>query len=164
MTQPARLPCLVAFAVLSGMGLHAVAATPAAPTAASAPAAKASAPSPRELAKLCAECGLVQAVTTETRKGKASGVGAVGGAVLGGVLGNQVGGGTGKTVATVGGAAAGGLIGNEIEKRMKKHTVWITRVVMKDGSERRFESGGSPGLKAGDVVTVSAQGEMKKAP
>lgn len=38
--------------------------------------------------------------------------GAVLGALIGGVLGHQVGGGRGKDVATVGGAVAGGLIGN----------------------------------------------------
>jgi Glycine zipper 2TM domain len=39
------------------------------------------------------------------------------GAVVGGLLGNQVGGGTGKTLATVAGAVGGGYVGNEIAKR-----------------------------------------------
>lgn len=39
-------------------------------------------------------------------------VGTVGGAALGGVLGSQIGGGSGKTLATVLGAAAGGLAGS----------------------------------------------------
>ena len=112
-------------------------------------------------AKLCASCGRVSAVKTEQRKGKASGLGAVGGAVAGGVLGHQMGGGTGKTVTTVGGAAAGGLLGNELEKRMKKHTVWITTVTMKDGTQKIFESEADPALKAGDVVTVE-KGQMRK--
>lgn len=38
------------------------------------------------------------------------------GAVAGGVLGNQVGGGKGKTLATVGGAVAGGVVGNQVQK------------------------------------------------
>ncbi|MET0581760.1 MAG: glycine zipper 2TM domain-containing protein [Pseudoxanthomonas sp.] len=37
------------------------------------------------------------------------------GAVVGGLLGNQVGGGSGKKVATVGGAVAGGLIGRKVQ-------------------------------------------------
>lgn len=37
------------------------------------------------------------------------------GAVVGGLLGNQVGGGTGKKVATVGGAVAGGMIGRKVQ-------------------------------------------------
>jgi uncharacterized protein YcfJ len=131
--------------------------------AADTPATTSDKPSAKALAKLCDTCGVVAAVGSETRKGKASGLGAVGGAIAGGVLGHQVGGGTGKTVATVGGAVAGGLIGNEIERRMHKHTVWITTVTMKDGSSRRFEAAANPGLKAGDVVSVD-NGQLKRAP
>jgi uncharacterized protein YcfJ len=39
------------------------------------------------------------------------------GAVVGGLLGSQVGGGNGKTLATIAGAVGGGFIGNEIAKR-----------------------------------------------
>lgn len=39
------------------------------------------------------------------------------GAVVGGLLGNQVGGGKGKTLATIAGAVGGGYVGNEIAKR-----------------------------------------------
>ena len=121
-------------------------------TAQAAPAPAASVPTPGQLSKLCAGCAWVQQVHTETRQGKASGVGVVGGAVLGGLLGNQVGGGTGKKIATVGGAVAGGYAGNEVEKNMKKQTVWIVQLVNKDGSQRRVELGADPQLKAGDVV------------
>lgn len=39
------------------------------------------------------------------------------GAVVGGLLGNQVGGGNGKTLATIAGALGGGYIGNEVAKK-----------------------------------------------
>ncbi|MBK4733001.1 glycine zipper 2TM domain-containing protein [Noviherbaspirillum pedocola] len=39
------------------------------------------------------------------------------GAVVGGLLGSQVGGGTGKTLATIAGAVGGGYVGNEVAKR-----------------------------------------------
>lgn len=39
------------------------------------------------------------------------------GAVIGGFLGNQVGGGDGKTLATIAGAVGGGYLGNEVAKR-----------------------------------------------
>ena len=107
-----------------------------------------------KLAGVCDGCGVVSGVRSATRKGKASGVGAVGGAVAGGVVGHQLGGGTGKTLLTVGGAVAGGIAGNEIEKNVKKHTVWITTVVMKDGSKHHYERDRSPGLKAGEVVRI----------
>ena len=45
------------------------------------------------------------------------GKGAAIGAVTGGVLGHQVGSGSGNTAATVGGALLGGLLGHQVEKR-----------------------------------------------
>ncbi len=39
------------------------------------------------------------------------------GAVVGGLLGSQVGGGNGKTLATIAGAVGGGYLGNEVAKR-----------------------------------------------
>ncbi len=106
------------------------------------------------LASLCKSCGVVAKEQTETRKGQASGVGAVGGAVVGGVVGNQFGRGDGKTAMTVVGAVGGAVAGNQIEKNMKKHTVWITTVTFKDGTQKRFERTSDPGLRAGDVVKV----------
>lgn len=41
------------------------------------------------------------------------------GAVAGGLLGHQVGGGKGKTLATVGGAVAGGYVGNQVQKNQQ---------------------------------------------
>jgi outer membrane lipoprotein SlyB len=110
-------------------------------------------------ATLCDACGTVSEVKTEKRKGKGSGVGAVGGAVAGGVVGNKT---TDSTIGTVGGAAVGGLLGNEIEKRVKRRTVWVTSVKMKDGSTKRFEAEADPGWKAGDVLEVGADNKPKK--
>jgi outer membrane lipoprotein SlyB len=107
-----------------------------------------------KLSSLCQDCGVVNDVHTETREGKASGVGAVGGAVLGGVLGHQLGGGTGKTLATAAGAVGGGVAGNAVEKKAKQQTVWITRVTFRDGSAHQYELSSNPGLKAGDVVRL----------
>jgi uncharacterized protein YcfJ len=45
------------------------------------------------------------------------------GAVVGGLLGNQFGGGSGKTLATVGGAVAGGYAGNQVQKGMQNRDV-----------------------------------------
>lgn len=39
------------------------------------------------------------------------------GAVIGGLLGSQVGGGSGRTIATIAGAVGGGYLGNEVAKR-----------------------------------------------
>jgi outer membrane lipoprotein SlyB len=96
----------------------------------------------------------VQQVHAVKRKGEGGAVGMIGGAVVGGLLGHQVGGGTGKTLATVGGAAAGAYAGNEVQKHVDSKTVWVTKVKMKDGSFRSFEQETKPGWKAGQVVHV----------
>jgi uncharacterized protein YcfJ len=43
------------------------------------------------------------------------------GAVAGGLLGHQVGGGKGKTLATVGGAVAGGYAGNKVQEHHQEN-------------------------------------------
>lgn len=102
----------------------------------------------------CRDCGTVQAVKLEKRKGEGGAVGIVGGAVAGGLIGNQFGKGDGKTLATVGGAVAGGFVGNEVQKRVTTKDVWITQVKMRDGSLRTFEHEAQPGWKTGQVVKV----------
>ncbi len=42
------------------------------------------------------------------------------GAVIGGLLGNQVGGGRGKTLATIAGVIGGGMLGNEAQKQIQQ--------------------------------------------
>ncbi|GEK71636.1 MULTISPECIES: glycine zipper 2TM domain-containing protein [Halomonas] len=46
-------------------------------------------------------------------------VGTAAGAIVGGLLGNQVGGGSGKKIATVAGAIGGGLAGREVQQRVE---------------------------------------------
>lgn len=126
-----------------------------------APVPRESRPAPVErqaAASLCSNCARVTSVHTETRRGEASGVGAVGGAVVGGLLGNMVGGGNGKKLATVAGAVGGGYAGNEIEKNQKSYTVWIIQVEERDGRTRRFERRSDPGLAAGDQVRLTENG------
>ncbi len=53
-------------------------------------------------------------------------LGTVAGALVGGVLGNQVGGGSGKKIATVAGAAAGGYAGNKTQERMQANDTYTT--------------------------------------
>ncbi len=143
-------------ACIAGLGLAGLAGAADAPAAAKPPTVVQGV----KLGTLCNRCGGVSEMRTEKRKGKASGVGAVGGAVAGGVVGNQAT--DGGTLGTVGGAAVGGLLGNELEKRLKKRTVWIATVTLKDGSAKNFEYDADPGLKAGHVVEVGADGQLKK--
>lgn len=106
------------------------------------------------VAAVCAECGVVQSVREIDTKGEASGVGAVGGAVVGGVLGNQVGHGDGRKVATVGGAVVGAVVGNEIEKRVKSTKSYEIAVRFDDGSNRVITETTEPSWRAGDRVKV----------
>lgn len=48
------------------------------------------------------------------------------GAVVGGLLGNQVGGGNGKKIATVAGAVGGGYAGNQVQGRMQSNDTYTT--------------------------------------
>lgn len=53
-------------------------------------------------------------------------VGSVLGAVAGGLLGNQVGGGNGKKIATVAGAVGGGYAGNKVQEGMQGRDTYTT--------------------------------------
>jgi len=65
--------------------------------------------------------------------------GTVIGAVAGGILGNQVGKGTGRTVATVAGALVGGIVGHEIGRSMDAQD----RRLAQDAELRALEDGPS---------------------
>ena len=107
---------------------------------------------------VCNSCGIVEAVEPVKREGKASGVGAVGGAVVGGAVGNRFGAGSGKTAMTVLGAIGGGLAGNAIEKKAKTETVYRVKVRMEDGTTRSVTQAQT--VAVGTHVTV--QGETLK--
>ena len=103
----------------------------------------------------CANCGTVVAVNTIAHAApQTSGVGVVAGALLGGVLGNQVGGGNGRKIATVAGAIGGGFAGNEVEKRTRTSNTYEVKVRMEDGSTRSFSHNSEPGWHSGDKVRV----------
>jgi outer membrane lipoprotein SlyB len=125
---------------------HAATATPRAAPAAPSPA--------QRVARVCAECGIVESVREIETKGEGSGLGAVGGAVAGGVLGHQVGGGRGQDVMTVVGAVGGAVAGNEVEKRMKSTKSYATTVRFGDGSTRVISQAQAPAWRAGDKVKV----------
>ena len=116
-------------------------------------------PAPAQVAQVCQTCGVVESAVAVQRQGEVNGignsqigVGTVAGGVLGAVLGNQVGGGSGRTAATVLGAAGGAYAGNAVEKNMKKVTVYSMRIRMNDGSYRTIEQ--SNAISAGTQVYV----------
>jgi len=102
----------------------------------------------------CAECGVIESVQEIDTKGKGSGIGVVGGAVVGGLLGNQVGGGRGQDVMTVVGAVGGAVAGNEVEKRVNSTKSYSITIRFEDGSSRAISSSTAPTWRAGDKVKV----------
>jgi outer membrane lipoprotein SlyB len=139
------------------------AAAKAAQEAATAQAAQAEKARLAQVAALCDSCGIVKEVRSEKRKGKGGAVGIIGGAVVGGVLGNQVGDGSGQKIATVGGAVGGAVLGNEIQKRVNRKTIHITSIQMKDGSMRTYESEAAPTWAVGNSVKLdSAANKVSK--
>ena len=103
---------------------------------------------------ICSSCGEVVAVQPIHEVTKPSGLGVVAGAVVGGLLGNQVGNGNGRTLATVAGAVGGGYAGNEVEKRTRGTTSYQVKVRMEDGQVRTFPYTQQPSWTVGDHVRV----------
>jgi len=111
-------------------------------------------PAPVAAISVCAECGVIESVREVDAKGKGSGLGAIGGAVVGGLLGNQVGAGRGKDAMTVVGAVGGAVAGNEVEKRVKTSKSYEVTVRLNDGSSRVISEAGQPSWHPGDKVKV----------
>ena len=124
-------------------------------SASKAKAAAKPAPAPvaaQPAAPACAECGRVLSVAVTEKAGESSAVGVLAGGALGAVLGNQVGGGFGKDLATLAGAAGGAYAGKKIEERIKTHKVWTVTVVYGNESKASFDFTQDPGLKVGEAV------------
>ncbi len=103
----------------------------------------------------CKDCGKVSGVSVVEKKGEGGPIGVIAGGVAGALLGNQVGGGTGKTVATVAGAAGGAYAGHKVEEHVRSTKAWSVRVRLDSGEERKFSFAQDPGFKTGDPVRLS---------
>lgn len=103
---------------------------------------------------VCQNCGVVESVREVAVRGDGSGLGAAGGAVVGGLLGNQVGGGRGKQAMTVVGAIGGALAGNQIEKHARATRSYETTVRMDSGSSRTMTQATEPTWHDGDHVKI----------
>ncbi|BEV16134.1 glycine zipper 2TM domain-containing protein [Herbaspirillum sp. DW155] len=115
--------------------------------------AQAAAPAAQRAPAICSSCGEVIGVRAVRHTAPTSGVGIAGGAVVGGLLGNQIGGGTGRTLATIAGAVGGGYAGNEVEKNVRATTSYVVDVRMENGKTRSFPQS-SENWRVGDQVRV----------
>ena len=122
----------------------------------------------RAAAPVCRSCGRVESVQAVQQAAPATGVGAVAGGVLGAVVGNQIGKGSGRTAATVLGAVGGGYVGHKVEERTRTHTVYQVAVRMEDGSLRHFQRAeptavGTPVVLQGKGFRVDQGGSAARA-
>lgn len=105
----------------------------------------------------CAGCGKVVDVQVVEKDGEGSALGLIGGGVAGALLGNQIGAGRGKTLATIAGAAGGAYAGKKVEEHVKSTTVWAVRVRFEGGQEGVYEFDHDPQYAAGDRVKKSGE-------
>jgi outer membrane lipoprotein SlyB len=111
-------------------------------------------PMRRAPALVCQNCGTVESIREVTTGGDSNGLGAAGGAVVGGLLGNQVGGGHGKQAMTVVGAIGGAFAGNQIEKQARATRSYETTVHMNNGTSRTVAQATQPEWRDGDHVRI----------
>ena len=99
--------------------------------------------------------GVVESIELVNRDEAGLNLGTVAGAVVGGLLGNQVGEGRGRTAATVLGAAGGAYAGQKIEQnRRAADQVYRMRIRLNDGSVATLVQDTNLNLRVGDRVRV----------
>ena len=103
----------------------------------------------------CANCGSIESVNVVEVKGDSPNViGTIAGGLLGGVVGHQVGGGSGKDLATIVGAVGGAYAGNRVENNMGKTKVYRVAVRLDGGSVQSFDYATDPSVQVGTRVKV----------
>ena len=107
-----------------------------------------------QVVKYCGNCGTVEAVNTVDVKGEGHYLGAIGGGVVGALLGSQVGGGRGKTLSTVAGAIGGTFAGRAIERNANKTTHYEVIVRLQNGGTQTASFNADPGYRVGDKVKI----------
>ena len=110
----------------------------------------------------------VLSIRPVTLQGTNSGVGTVGGAVIGGIAGSNVGGPRTGGIVGIVGAIAGGLIGNAVERDATQQQAIEILVQLKNGDRRAVIQGiGSETFAAGDpviMITTGGRTRVMRAP
>lgn len=118
------------------------------------PPARAAAGAP-SVAASCPGCGKVTAVRLVEKQGEGSATGMVAGGLAGALLGNQIGKGGTRDIATIAGAAGGAYAGRKIEGNMKTVKRWDVSVRFDNGDERNYSFDKDPGFTVGSPVIGS---------
>ena len=103
---------------------------------------------------VCGNCGVIEAITENTVAGEGTGIGGIGGALGGAVIGKQFGKGRGSDALAILGAIGGAVAGHQVEKSVRSTKVYEVRVKMEDGSTRSMTQGSPPAWRNGDRVRV----------
>jgi outer membrane lipoprotein SlyB len=106
----------------------------------------------QDVARYCTNCATVDAVNVI--QGEAGAAGTLGGAAVGGLLGNQVGSGNGRTAATVAGAVGGALAGRSIERNARAPRYEVV-VRFANGDVQNIHYDNDPGFRVGEQVKVN---------
>ena len=112
----------------------------------------------------CDQCGTVEAIDQNVTQGNDhSMAGTIIGGIAGGVLGNQVGGGKGRTLATVAGAVGGGYAGNRIGANSGRGSQNFTlRIKMGNGAYSNVTVPDASAIRVGDLVQIDPQGNIAR--
>jgi outer membrane lipoprotein SlyB len=101
--------------------------------------------------------GIVESVREITIENDRTGVGAIGGAVVGGVAGSNLGKGKGATVGTLLGAVAGGIAGQAIEKGVGTKKGLEVTVKLDSGELRAYVQEADETFRPGQRVRIVSQ-------
>lgn len=86
-------------------------------------------------------------------------IGALGGAVLGGFLGNTVGAGTGRSLATAGGAVLGGVAGQGVQSTLNRSSAVELQIRRDDGTTIQVvQKTGPTKFSVGQRVSMATSG------
>ena len=91
-------------------------------------------------------------------------VGMVSGAVVGGLLGSQVGHGSGRAIATIGGAALGGYIGSRIGRNMDENDQRKAAQALESSPDNRASSWKNPNTGQSYSVTPTRTYDSSNGP
>ncbi len=98
--------------------------------------------------------GVVESVRDVRIDARESGVGTAGGAVLGGLAGSNVGGGSGQIAGAIGGAILGGIIGQNIERSANERRGLEVTVLLDTGKYLAVVQEADEPFRPGDRVRI----------
>ena len=108
--------------------------------------------------------GVVESVRDVRIDARETGVGTTGGALLGGIAGSHVGGGSGQLAGAIGGAILGGIIGQGVERSANERRGVEVTVLLDSGKYISVVQEDDEPLRSGDRVRIlSGRGSTRVA-